>query len=283
MTALERLDQPESVAIETIELPLLLKAIYQRYGYDLRDYAVASLMRRIRRAMTLEKLATLSAFQERVLREAACMARFLDVLSVDVSAMFRDPGVYQVFRDKVVPGLRGLPLVRVWHAGCCTGEEVYSMAILLHEAGLLGKTKLYATDINERVLAKGRGAIFPLKRMREYTGNYQHSGGLAQFSDYYAAKHEGAIMRDFLRGNIVWATHNLVTDSSFNEFHVILCRNVMIYFNRELQARVHKLLYQSLAPGGVLWLGAGESLRFTPFEDRYDVVDEAGKLYRKAS
>lgn len=282
MTALEQLDQPESAAIETIELPLLLKAMYQRYGYDLRDYAVASLKRRIRRAMNMEKLATLSAFQERVLRDPGCMARFLDVLSVDVSAMFRDPGVYQAFREKVVPGLHSLPIIRVWHAGCCSGEEVYSMAILLHEEGLLGKTKLYATDINERVLAKGREAIFPLKRMREYTGNYQHSGGRAQFSDYYAAKHEGAIMRDFLRGNIVWATHNLVTDSSFNEFNVILCRNVMIYFNRELQGRVHKLLYQSLAPGGVLWLGAGESLRFTPFEDRYDVVDDAGKLYRKA-
>lgn len=276
------LEQQDSAAIESIELPLLLKAIYQRYGYDLRDYAPASLRRRVLRAMMTERLATLSAFQERVLREPACMARFLDILTVDVSSMFRDPAVYRTFREKVMPGLRDLPIIRVWHAGCCSGEEVYSLAILLYEEGLLGKAKLYATDMNERVLAKGREAIYPIKRMREYTGNYQRSGGLAQFSDYYTANHDSAIMRDFLRGNIVWAMHNLVTDASFNEFSVILCRNVMIYFNRELQNRVHTLLYQSLAPGGVLWLGAGESLRFTPLEDRYDVVDMAGKLYRKA-
>jgi len=276
------LEQQDSAAIESIELPLLLKAIYQRYGYDLRDYAPASLRRRVLRAMMLEKLATLSAFQERLLREPACMARFLDMLTVDVSSMFRDPAVYRTFREKVMPGLRDQPIIRVWHAGCCSGEEVYSLAILLHEEGLLGKAKLYATDMNERVLGKGREAIYPIKRMREYTGNYQRSGGLAQFSDYYTANHESAIMRDFLRGNIVWAMHNLVTDASFNEFSVILCRNVMIYFNRELQNRVHMLLYQSLAPGGVLWLGAGESLRFSPLEDRYDVLDMAGKLYRKA-
>lgn len=281
MAAPEQLPHPEVEAIEAIELPLLLEAIRQRYGYDFRDYAPASLKRRIRRAMQLEQLATLSALQDRVVHDAECMARLLDMVSVDVSAMFRDPTFYQVFRSKVVPVLRELPIVRVWHAGCCAGQEVYSMAILLHEEGLLGRAKLYATDINERLLAQGKEAIFPIKHMRDYTANYQKAGGQGQFCDYYTAKHEGVIMRDFLRSNIVWAAHNLVTDASFNEFQVILCRNVMIYFNCDLQGRVHRLLYDSLADAGVLGLGRGESLQFTPYEDRYDLLDGAEKLYRK--
>jgi chemotaxis protein methyltransferase CheR len=281
VAAPEHLRLPEDEAIEAIELPLLLQAMSQRYGYDFRDYAAASLKRRIRHAMQLEQLATISALQDRVVHDPECMARFLDAVSVDVSAMFRDPSFYWVFREKVVPALRDLPVIRVWHAGCCAGQEVYSMAILLHEEGLLDRAKIYATDINERLLAQGKEAIFPIKHMRDYTANYQKAGGRGQFSDYYTAKHESVIMRDFLRTNIVWAAHNLVTDASFNEFHVILCRNVMIYFNRGLQGRVHKLLYDSLADAGVLGLGRGESLQFTPYEDRYIVLDGAEKLYRK--
>lgn len=281
MAAPEQLPDPEVEAIEAIELPLLLEAIRQRYGYDFRDYAPASLKRRIRRALQLEQLATLSALQDRVVHDAECMARFLDAVSVDVSAMFRDPTFYQVFRAKVIPALRELPVVRIWHAGCCAGQEVYSMAILLHEEGLLSRAKLYATDINERLLAQGKEAIFPIKHMRDYTANYQKAGGQGQFCDYYTAKHDSVIMRDFLRSNIVWAAHNLVTDASFNEFQVILCRNVMIYFNRDLQGRVHQLLYDSLADAGVLGLGRGESLQFTPCEERYALLDGAEKLYRK--
>ncbi len=272
---------PDPEAIEAIELPLLLEAMAQRYGYDFRDYAVASLKRRLRRAMDEEGLRTLSAFQDRVLHDPKCVARFLDIVSVDVSALFRDPAFYKVFREKVVPGLRSLPLIRIWHAGCAGGEEVHSMVILLHEEGLLARTRFYATDINERVLEQSRAAIYPIGRMREYTANYQKAGGKEQFSDYYTAKHESATLRDLGRGNIVWAVHNLVTDGSFNEFHVVLCRNVMIYFNRQLQDRVHRLIYDSLALGGVLGLGSAESLYATPCEDRYEAVGRAEKLYRK--
>lgn len=281
MAAPEQSSLPEEEAIEAIELPLLLEAIRLRYGYDFRDYAAASLKRRIHRAMQLEKLATISALQDCVVHEPECMVRFLNAVSVDVTAMFRDPSFYLAFREKVVPILRDLPVIRIWHAACCAGQEVYSMAILLHEEGLLGRAKIYATDINERLLVQGKEAIFPIKHMRDYTTNYLKAGGRGGFSDYYTAKHESVIMRDFLRNNIVWAAHNLVTDATFNEFHVILCRNVMIYFNRSLQDRVHKLFYDSLAEDGVLGLGRGESLQLTPYEDRYKVLDGAEKLYQK--
>ena len=269
------------VAIEAIEMPLLLEAMFRRYGYDFRDYAPSSLKRRIRRAMQDCGAATLSAYQDRILHDPACMAGFLDVVSVDVTAMFRDPGFYSVLRERVLPGLRALPHIRIWHAGCASGEEVYSTAILLHEEGLLERSQLYATDINPRVLAQGKEAIFPIKHMQDYTANYRKAGGKASFSDYYTAKHESVILGDFLRRKIVWAEHNLVSDGSFNEFQIVLCRNVMIYFNRKLQARVHQLIYDSLPPGGVLGLGHGESLQFTPLEDRYKVVDREERLYRR--
>lgn len=271
----------EIEAIEAIELPLLLEAIRRRYGYDFRDYAPASLKRRIRRAQQQEGLVTISALQDRLIHEPDCMTRFLDAVSVSVTSMFRDPSFYRAFRERVIPALRELPIVRLWHAGCCSGQEVYSMAILLHEEGLLGRARVYATDINERLLAQGKDAIYPIRHMRDYTANYQKAGGRGAFSDYYTAKHEHVIVRDFLRPNVVWAAHNLVTDASFNEFHVILCRNIMIYFNRGLQGRVHSLLYDSLAVPGVLALGRGESLQFTPHADCYEIIDGGEKLYRK--
>ncbi|MBI2380530.1 MAG: protein-glutamate O-methyltransferase CheR [Gammaproteobacteria bacterium] len=273
--------QAEADAIEAIELPLLLEAIRQRYGYDFRDYAPASLKRCVHRAMQRETLASISALQDRVVHDPGYMSRFLDAVTVDVTAMFRDPSFYRVFRQKVVPSLRQLPVIRIWHAGCSSGQEVYSMAILLQEEGLLDRTKLYATDINERLLAQGRDAIYPIKHMRDNTVNYQKAGGHGQFSDYYTAKHDSVLLRDFLRGNVVWAVHNLVTDASFNEFHVILCRNVMIYFNRQLQGRVHRLFYDSLAAAGVLGLGRGESLDFTPHGESYELLQGGEKLYRK--
>ncbi|MDO8437038.1 MAG: protein-glutamate O-methyltransferase CheR [Nitrosomonadaceae bacterium] len=268
-------------AIETIETPLLLEAMFQRYGYDFREYAPASLRRRLRRAMQIEGLATLSAFQDRILRDSKMMARFLNIVSVDVTAMFRDPGFYRTFRDKVVPGLREQPLIRFWHVGCATGEEVYSMAIILHEEGLLERTRIYATDINPRGIECGQNAIYPIRNMQEFTTSYQKAGGRAAFSDYYTARGDSIILRDFLRRNIVWAEHNLVTDASFNEFHAILCRNVMIYFKLPLQQRVHQLIYDSLVMGGALGLGSAESLRFTPLEDHYEPIGSAEKLYRK--
>ena len=268
--------------IEAIELPLLLEAMYQRYGYDFRDYAMASLKRRVILAMQQENgIQTLSVYQDRILHDPEAMARFLDAVTVNVTALFRDPAFYRVLRDKVMPMLRELPLIRIWYAGCASGEEVYSVAIVLHEEGLLDKARSYATDINQHMLERGKEGIYPIKQMKEHTANYQKAGGKATFSDYYTAKHDSVILRSFLGKNIVWAQHNLVTDGSFNEFHLVLCRNVMIYFNRTLQDRVHRLIYDSLAVGGVLGLGQGEALHGTPYEERYEMLDRAEKLYRK--
>lgn len=267
--------------LESIEIQLLLEGVYRRYGYDFRDYAPASLKRRIHVCIQKEKLPSVSALLEKILHDPTCMERFLLVLSIDVTAMFRDPGFYRAFRSRVVPLLRTFPFFRIWHAGCASGEEVYSMAILLAEEGLYEKGRIYATDMNEVILKQGKEGVFPLTVMQDYTENYIHAGGARAFSEYYTARYENAIFRADLKKNIVWAEHNLATDASFNEFHVILCRNVMIYFNKTLQDRVHKLLFDSLALHGVLGLGSKESLKFTPYEDRYEELDGPGKLYRR--
>lgn len=265
--------------LEDIEAPLLVEAIYRRWGYDFRDYAPASLKRRIRRIVELEELASVSALQERVLRDPACMQRFLAQVTVSVTSMFRDPGFYRAFRQIAVPLLKPRRMLRVWHAGCASGEEVYSLAILLHEEGLLGRARIYATDLNQTSLDAAGEGIYPLEKMKEYTRNYQAAGGKAAFSEYYQAGHGHVAMRAELSKNIVWAQHNLVTDASFNEFHLILCRNVMIYFSTRLQERVHRLVYDSLAEGGLLVLGRQESLQLTPHESCYQTLDGREKIY----
>ncbi len=262
-------------------MQLLLEGVYQQYGYDFRDYAPASLKRRIRVCMQKENLDTISALLDKVLHDPVCMERFLLALSIGVTAMFRDPGFYRALCGKVIPLLRTLPFVRIWHAGCASGEEVYSLAILLQEEGLYEQAKIYATDMNELLLRQAREGIFPLKAMQGYTDNYIRAGGAKSFSEYYTARYDHALFQPGLKKNIVWAAHNLVTDASFNEFHVILCRNVMIYFNKTLQDRVHHLLYDSLMPRGVLALGSKESLKFTPYEDRFDELDSREKIYRR--
>ena len=267
--------------LESLEISLLLEAIYQHYGYDFRGYAEASLRRRIAKFMHDEKRRTVSGLQEVILRDPAGMARLLDTLSIDVTGMFRDPRFYMAFRQKAVPLLKNQHPIRVWHAGCAGGEEVYSMAILLHEEGLLERARLYATDINQRLLDEGKAGIYPLKAMRGYTQDYIAAGGKAEFSEYYTARYENAILRPDLKKNIVWAAHNLATDASFNEFHAVLCRNVMIYFDAPLANRVHELIYESLAVGGLLALGSKESLKFTPHEKEYEMLDEREKIYRK--
>ncbi len=273
--------QPQPVQLEDIEIQLLLEALYLYYGFDFRDYSQASLKRRILERMRAEGLETVSAFQDRVLHDEACLQRLLLGLSIQVTSMFRDPSFYATFRQKVAPLLRTYPTVRVWHAGCSTGEEIYSMAILLQEEQLYHKCRIYATDMSADVLRKAREGIFPLSAMQEYTANYLHAGGTREFSDYYMAHFDYAIFQPTLRTNIVFSEHNLVTDGSFNEFHVILCRNVMIYFNKALQQRVHKLIYESLVTLGIFGMGNKESLRFTPREDAYEQLDEHDKLYRK--
>ena len=267
--------------LERIEIDLLLEAIYRRYGFDFRQYALGSLRRRLWRRIHAERLDSVSGLQERVLHDPGCMERLLLDLSVSVTAMFRDPSFYVAFREKVVPLLRTYPFTRIWNAGCSTGEEVYSLAILLHEEGLYERTRIYATDINEAVVDRAKEGVFPLDKMREYTENYIHAGGKAAFSEYYTAAYDGARFARSLVENVVFAQHNLVSDRSFNEFNAIMCRNVMIYFDRSLQARVHELFHESLARFGVLALGRKETIAFSPFKSSYDELDRDERIYKK--
>jgi chemotaxis protein methyltransferase CheR len=270
-----------SDSLEDLEAGLLLEAIHRHYGFDFRQYSPASMRRRLHKRMVSERLETLSQLQDRILHDEAAMERLLLDLSINVTAMFRDPGFYVAFREQVVPLLRTYPYFRVWHAGCSSGEEVYSMAILLHEEGLLDRARIYATDMNEAVLERARSGIFPVDHMREHTANYVRAGGTAAFSDYYIAKYDGAMFHRWLRDNVVFARHNLVQDGPFNEFHVIVCRNVMIYFDQTLQDAVHDLFHESLVRRGVLALGARESIRFSKRQDDYDALDATWKLYRR--
>jgi chemotaxis protein methyltransferase CheR len=267
--------------LEAVEIKLLLEGVFRHYGYDFRDYALASIRRRILARVAAEDTGTVSGLQDRILHESACMERLLLALTIHVTSMFRDPGFYLAFRDKVVPLLRTYPFARIWHAGCSSGEEVYSIAILLKEEGIHERCRIYATDISEAILRGAKEGVFPLSAMKEYSENYQRAGGKTSFAEYYKARYDHAIFDASLREGIVFAPHNLVTDGSFNEFNVILCRNVMIYFNQALQERVHGLLYQSLARFGVLGLGRKETLRFTPQESSYEALDDPERLFRK--
>lgn len=267
--------------LEDIEIQLLLEGVFRYYGFDFRNYAPASLKRRIWKIIRSENLTTISGLQEKVLHDPACLDRFLIGLSVNVTSMFRDPSFFLAFRSKVVPLLRTYPYIRIWCAGCSTGEEVYSMAILLQEESLYQRCRIYATDMNEVVLRTAKDGIFPVGLMQEYTQNYLQAGGKQSFSEYYTAAYDNAIFRSSLKENIVFSAHNLVTDGSFNEFNVILCRNVLIYFNQTLQERVHKLLYESLCMFGVLGLGHKESLKLTPYDKHYEELENREKLYRR--
>jgi chemotaxis protein methyltransferase CheR len=269
--------------VEEIEVALLLEAIYRRYGFDFREYAPASLKRRLWRRVHAEGLETVSELQARILHDPACMERLLLDLSINVTTMFRDPSFYAAFREKVVPLLRTYPFTRIWIAGCSTGEEVYSLAIVLDEEGLLERTRVYATDINETVLEQARLGVFPLEKMQEYTRNYVDAGGTRAFSEYYLANYDGAVFDRRLVENAVFAQHNLVSDRGFNEFHAIVCRNVMIYFDRSLQERVFRLFYESLARFGVLALGHKETVRFSAHADRFEELDAREKLWKKTS
>jgi chemotaxis protein methyltransferase CheR len=271
----------EVAEVEQLELELLLEAIFRRYGFDFREYAPASLKRRLHRRMHAEGVVTVSGLQERLLHDPQVMERLLLDLSVNVTAMFRDPSFYASFRAKVVPLLRTYPFTRVWVAGCSTGEEVFSLAILLAEEGLYDRTRIYATDINEVVLERAKRGVFPLDKMQEYTQNYIRAGGDRSFSEYYTARYEGALFARSLLDNVVFAQHNLVSDRAFNEFNVVLCRNVMIYFDRSLQNRVHELFYESLEMFGVLGLGQKESITFTPHEASFEELDGRERLWKK--
>jgi chemotaxis protein methyltransferase CheR len=268
-------------SLEDLEIRLLLEGVYHRYGYDFRDYAMTSLRRRVRHCLESEGLSTVSALQDRVLHDRAALLRLVEAISVSVTSMFRDPAFYRALREVVLPVLRTYPLVRVWHAGCATGEEVYSLAILLHEEGLYGRCRVYATDMSEGALRQAETGGIPLRAMRQNTTNYLQAGGHGVFARYYRVKGNQALLDPELRARVVFAQHNLVTDRSFNEFNLVLCRNVLIYFNRRLQERVHRLLYQSLGRLGFLGLGARETVQFTPHESHYRQV--AQRIYRKVA
>ncbi|MEO7837585.1 MAG: protein-glutamate O-methyltransferase CheR [Acidimicrobiales bacterium] len=267
--------------LEDLELKLLLDGLFHHYGYDFREYARASIKRRIWRRMVEEGLATVSGLQERVLHDPACMDRLLLDLSINVTSMFRDPTFYGAVREKIVPLLRTYPFIRIWNPGCSTGEETYSLAILLREEGLESRTRIYATDINGVVVQRAKEGIFPLERMREFTQNYLRYRGRCSFSDYYEVYGDRARFDASLLENAVFAQHNLVSDASFNEFNLIVCRNVMIYFDRTLQDKVHDLFYRSVARSGILALGHKESIRFTSHADAYEEIDAQEKLYRR--
>lgn len=266
---------------DALELELLLEGIYRRYGFDFRGYATASLRRRVWRRANLEGLETITALLDRVLHDRGVLERLLKDLSINVTEMFRDPSFHRALREKAFPLLRTYPFLRIWNAGCSTGEEAYSVAIALHEAGLLDRARIYATDMNESALAQARTGAFPLERMQDYTDNYVRAGGTRSFSEYYEVRGTAAVFDPQLARNVVFAQHNLATDRSFNEFHVIICRNVMIYFGRELQRHVHELFLDSLVPLGLLGLGRKEAIGPPEVAQRYEALDPVEKLYRR--
>lgn len=270
-----------AVEPEEIEIDALLDVVYRCYGFDFRGYSRASIRRRLWHRADAEGVATISSLQDRLVHDRSCMERLLLDLSISVTAMFRDPSFFVAFRRKVVPLLMAYPFVRIWNAGCSTGEETYSLAIILEEEGLGDRVRIYATDINEAVIAKAKGGIFPLDKMKPYTEHYQASGGKRAFSEYYVAGYRGAQFDRHLVRNVVFARHNLVSDASFNDFHFVLCRNVLIYFGEALQERVHRLFYESLVPLGVLALGPKESVALTGNAAGYEILDAQERLFRK--
>jgi chemotaxis protein methyltransferase CheR len=272
-----------STDVESVELDVFLEAIQRVYGYDFRNYARASLRRRLWRRVHGEGRHSLTGLLEAVLHDPQAMERLRVDLSVTVTSMFRDPQFFRALRELVVPHLATYPFVRIWVAGCASGEEVYSLAILLREEGLADRVRIYATDVSEQVLEQAREGRMPLDKMKAYSSNYLEGGGREGLSRYYTVDGRWARMDPTLRDGVMFARHNLATDGTFNEFHLVLCRNVMIYFDRTLQHRVHELFDVSLVDLGILALGARESLVGSPLESHFDVIDAESRLYRKVA
>lgn len=266
--------------LEDLEIDLLLEAINRRCGFDFRNYLRSSLRRRIRHRMTLDNLPTVTSLTNRVLHDEGYIDKLMEDFSIKVTEMFRDPPFFLAFRKKVVPLLKKQPELRIWHAGCATGEEVYSMAILLHEEGLLSRALIYATDMSRSAIEQAKQGRFPLKRMQSYTKNYLQAGGMDEFSAYYTTDESYAYFNPEIKKRLMFAQHNLVSDGSFNEFHVTFCRNVLIYFNMDLQKRVHGILTESLATGGFLALGAKESF-LSLYKDQFIEFLPDEKIYCK--
>lgn len=275
------MDKEQENSITNIEIGLLLEAVYQRYGYDFRNYSRAHLKRRLLHRLGLTGLNNISEMQGKLLHDPSFIQNLLYDLSITVTEMFRDPDFYKTVRKDVLPVLKTYPFCRIWHAGCATGEEVYSMAILLMEEGLYERSQIYATDFNHKALQIAKTGIYSSEHTKEYTANYQRAGGLQNFQDYYATTYNSIILDNDLKRNIVFAEHNLVTDSDFAEINLVICRNVLIYFDRKLQSQVHKLFFNSLVKGGYLCLGSKETMQFSDYASFFNIVDANQKIYQK--
>lgn len=272
----------EDNSISDSQVDILLNDLLENYGYDFTNYSKASIKRRINRLYSLDKFPSFAEFRFKLTRNPEYIKRFIEQITVNVTEMFRDPGFYRALRDQVLPHLGTYPFIRIWIAGCSTGEEAYSVAILLQESNLFHKSLIYATDLNPDVLEKARQGIFPLSQMKQYSENYNLSGGDSDFSTYYTANYGMARFNRNLQSKMIFSTHNLVSDHSFNEFQLILCRNVLIYFDKDLQAKVFTLFEESLENLGFLALGAKETLRFSPIAGRFKQLSSE-KIWRKTS
>jgi len=272
---------PADSALEQIELDLLLEAVFRRYGYDFRDYEPGAVRRRIRECMLAERISSISRLQGRLLREPGLFERFLRRFSSTRHSMFSDAALFKAFRTRALPMLRTYPFIRIWHAGCSTGEEVYAMAIMIEEEGLYSRCRIYATDLSEEAVAQARTGRYPAASFDEFASNYERAGGRKSLSAYVRRTGNRLAMKASLKKNIVFSEHNLTTDGSFNEFQVIICRDVLATFNPSVRERVDRLIYDSLARFGVLVLGALDSLALLPHHQCYAALDESTQLYQK--
>ena len=274
-------EREKNSKLEELEIDLLLSAVHRYYGYDFRDFEPGTVRLRIREAMLASRVPTISRFQDKLLRKSSLFERFLRSFASANPGMFSDTGFYRAFRTKIVPQLKTYPFVRIWHAGCSTGELVYSVAILLKEEGLYERSRIYATDLSEEVVRQARLGVFRSSVAEQYAADYLEAGGKGSFEDYFTRKGNRLFIDPSLKRNIVFSEHNLATDGSFNEFQVIVCRGVLGGFNNRLRERVDRLIYDSLSRFGILALGPSESLETTPYEDRYQLLDETSRLYQK--
>ena len=266
---------------EKIEIELLLSGIRNHYGYDFSHYSSASLKRRLRRSLDHTRLSRFTELLDHLLHDESCFDEFLKIMSVTVTSMFRDPLFYQAVREKVIPVLKTFPFVKIWHPGCATGEEVYSMAILLHEEGFLDRTRIYATDFNKHSLDIAKKGVYPVRNMENYASNYTEATGNKNFSNYYNDGYELIKFKDYLKENITFSYHNLVSDGVFGEMNLICCRNVLIYFDKTLQDHVLSLFNESLRYGGFLCLGNKEGLKFTAIKPLFEDIDSKQRIYKK--
>ena len=274
-------DTEKHSKLEELEIDLLLEAVNRYYGYDFRDYERGAVKLRIREGMLAGRVSTISRFQEKLLHKPAFLERFLRSFSTAALSMFSGAGFYRTMRTKVVPQLRTYPFIRIWHLGCATGEDVYSMAVLLQEEGLYERSRIYATDLSEGVVRQARAGSFRSSLVDECSANYREAGGTRELSEYFKTKGNRLVINSALKKNIVFSEHNLATDGSFNEFQLIVCRDVLGSFNQRLRERVDKLIYESLSRFGVLALSANESLESMPYEDHYALLDEDSRIYQK--